>query len=139
MAHSLAGRSVGDVLVEFWGPHNGRNHFPSNDAPAPQARGQLFGADAATTVLLEECTTLVIQGTNNSNAIGSFPVRGGKIVLSQDPADWATVATFTVAGGLILAALTPRDDQYGLRLRISAVPASPDPLVGSIELATEWS
>lgn len=139
MSHKLAGRQLDDVLVEFWGPHLGRNHFPSNDATAPQARGQLFGADAATTVVLEENTTLELIGTNNSGAIGSIPVRGAKLLPTRDPADWAVIGTFTVVAGLVVVALTPTADPHGLRLRISSVPASPDPLTGGIELATEWS
>ena len=142
MSHSLAGRNVDEVLVEFWGPITGRNHFPALGAAAPQAQGQLTGADPATVVVLESCTTLVMVGTNNSNAIGSTPVRGGKLVLSQDPADWAAVgAPMTVAAGLLTLVLPVGTTiaPVGLRLRIDAVPAGPDPLVGGVDLATQWN
>ena len=139
MSHSLAGKKLNDVLVELWGAHLGRNHFPSNDAPAPQIRGQLFGADAATTVVLEQNLVLEIVGTNNSGAIGSTPVRGGKILPTRTATDWTIIGAFTVATGMVVVLPPASVDPYGLRLRISAIPASPDPLVGGIELATEWS
>ena len=33
MSHKLAGRDVDDVLVEFYGPHTGRNYFETTVAP----------------------------------------------------------------------------------------------------------
>lgn len=142
MSHKLAGRRVDDVLVEFLGPIEGRNHFPTLGTGTPELSGQLFAADPATTVLVEECTTILIQGTNNSNAIGSTPVRGGKVVFSQDPGDWVTIGTLTVAA-LLVTGITPTvgtpEAPVAIRLRIDAVPAGPDPLEGSVELVTQWA
>ena len=145
MGHSLNGKRVDDILVEFLGPIDGRNHYPAFGAAVPQAQGQMFGADPATTVLLEECSTLVMIGTNNSNAIGSSPVRGGKLVFSRDPADWSAVgAPLTVAAGLLVFPLTvgTTDTPVAYRLRVSAAPAVGPAfisLAGSVELATQWN
>lgn len=140
MGHSLAGRQDDDILIEIHGPQIGRNHFPALGAGAPEVRIQLFGADPATTVILEECTTLEMVGTNNSNAIGSAPVRGGKLEFSRDPGDWAAVgAAVAVADGLVVRTPGVTTELRGLRIRIESVPASPDPLVGSVEMATDWN
>ena len=133
----MLGKDAGDVLVEFWGPHIGRNYFeqPTTAVP-PQLRFQIFGADASTTVILEENTTLEFRGTNNSNAVGSKPLRGGTLFLTSD--GWGAVgAAIDVADGLVTRTLTARISPYGLRVRV--VVAGGDPVDGSVEVATEWN
>jgi hypothetical protein len=140
MSHNLAGRQLNDVLVEFYGPLNGRSYHPVTPAALPQFTGQLFGADPATRVVLEQCTTMVIQGSNNSSAIGSTPVRGAKLVFSQNPTDWVVAGTYSVVAGKVVTVATIGTTivPVGVRLRISVVPAGSDPLTGSVALISQW-
>jgi len=136
MSHSLLGKAVDDVLAQFWGPHEGRNYFTTT--VVPQLRIQVFGSDPATSVVVEENTTLEFRGSNNSNAIGSFPVRGAKLFPTTNPADWTIIGgPVLVASGLVVVALTARPDPYGIRVRVSATGG--DPVVGSVVVATEWN
>lgn len=136
MSHSLLGKDVDDVLVEFWGPHEGRNYFITG--VAPQLRLQVFGADAADEVTVEENTTLEIVGTNNSGAIGSSPVRGGKLLPTRAAGDWVALGTAQVSDGLVTIALTARANPYGIRVRVST---KTDGVAGDggVEVATEWN
>ena len=145
MSHKLVGKNVDDAIIEFWGPHNGRNYFST---ATPQLRIQLFGADAATDLQVEENTTLVLKGTNNSNAMGSQPandvysheVRGAKIDVEREAGTvWAPLGgLIDVAAGLVVIALTARDDPYVIRVRIDALGATL-PVPGEVEIATEWN
>lgn len=91
MSHWLLGKDVDDILVEFYGPHTGRNYFESSIPP--QLSVQLSGAYPGDSVVVEVNTTLEFVGTNNSNAIGSTPVRGGKMEPTRDPTDWVAVSS----------------------------------------------
>lgn len=91
MSHRLLGKNVDDILVEVYGPHTGRNYFAV--AIPPQLSVQLFGAHPGDSVVVEKNTTLEIIGTNNSNAIGSKPVRGGSLEPTRDPADWIAISS----------------------------------------------
>jgi hypothetical protein len=91
MSHGLLGKDINDILVEFYGPHTGRNYFEA--AILPQLSVQLFGAYPGDSVVVEKNTTLEMIGTNNSNAIGSKPVRGGKLEPTRTPADWVAVSS----------------------------------------------
>jgi len=138
MRHRLLGAEIDDVLVEFWGPHIGRNYFEQPTPAIPQIRMQVFGADAATTVILEQNTTLEFRATNNSNAIGSNPMRGGKLLPTRDAGDWAAVgAAIAVGDGLVVRTPAIVGDPNGLRVRVTAVGG--DPVDGSVEVATEWN
>lgn len=140
MAHSLLGKDVDDILVEFYGPHIGRNYFA--DTVAPQLQIQVFGADPADEVTVEKNIELEMVGTNNSGAIGSKPVRGGKLMLTREPGDWTPVgggdATPTVADGLVVIPLVAEDFEHGIRVRVSvkALGRAGD---GSVEVATQWN
>ncbi len=139
MGHRLLGKKVDDILVEFWGPHIGRNFFeqPTTAVP-PQLRIQVFGADAGTTVILEENTTLEFRATNNSGAVGSNPMRGGKLLPTRAAGDWSAIgAAVSIASVLQTRLLTARTNPYGLRVRVTAVGG--DPVDGSVEVATEWN
>ena len=136
MGHKLLGKDVDDILVEFYGPHVGRNHFETT--VAPQLQIQVFGADAADEVTVEKNTTLVMVGTNNSNAIGSSPVRGGKLEPSRVPANWSALGTATVGDGLVVIALPPEDFEHGIRVRVTTKTNGRQG-DGSVEVATQWN
>lgn len=141
MSHSLSGKRAGDVLTEFWGPHNGRNYFVQAAAAVdPQLRFQIFGTDSGTTIIVEENTTLEFVGTNNSGAIGSSPVRGAKLLPTRAAADWTEIgvgAPYDITNGLVTLTLTARDNPYGIRVRVVAIGG--DPERGSVAVATEWN
>lgn len=137
MAHRLLGKDVDDILVEFYGPHTGRNYFEAT--VAPQLTVQLHGADAADAVIIEKNVVLEMIGTNNSNAIGSTPVRGAKLEPTRTPGDWVTVAT--ILGATVtptVVALAAEDFEHGIRARISV---KTDGRVGdgSFSCATQWN
>lgn len=135
MSHSLLGKEVDDVLVEFLGPHTGRNYFETT--VTPQLSVRVFGADPATEVTVEQNVTLEFIGTNNSGAIGSKPVRGAKLLPTRTPGDWVAIATATIADGLVVVPLSAEDFANGVRVRVSAVGG--DPVDGSVEVATQWN
>jgi len=137
MGHSLLGKDVDDILIEFYGPHTGRNYFETT--VSPQLQLQVFGADPADSVIVERNTTLIMFGTNNSNAIGSTPVRGGKLEPSRVPADWVAVgAAVTVGDGLVTRALPAEDFEHGVRVRV--VTKTDGRLgAGSVTVATQWN
>ena len=138
MGHRLLGKEVDAVLTEFWGPHIGRNYFEQPTPAVPQVRIQVFGADATTTVILEQNTTLEFRGTNNSSAVGSTPLRGGKLLPTRDSGDWAAVgAAIAVSDGLVVRTPSIEVNPNGLRVRL--VVAGGDPVDGSVEVATEWN
>lgn len=143
MGHNLAGKRVDDIVVEILGPVTGRNHFPALGAAAPSMQVQMFGADPVTTIQVETCTTLEIRGTNNSNAIGSVPVRGGKLLFSRDAADWSPLgAPLLVASGLVVLAppAGTTDAPIAIRARVTVVPAAAgQESVGSFVMGTLWS
>ena len=137
MAHSLLGKDVDDILVEFYGPHTGRNYFETT--VAPQLQIQVFGADPGDEVTVEKNDTLEIVGTNNSGAIGSKPVRGGKLLPTRTPGDWAPLAVdLTVADGLVVVALPAEDFEHAVRVIITTkvLGRAGD---GSVEVATQWN
>jgi hypothetical protein len=137
MAHSLLGKDVDDILIEFYGPHTGRNYF--EDTVAPQLQIQVFGADAGDSVIVEKNIVLEMIGTNNSGAIGSKPVRGGKLEPTRTPGDWAAVgAAILVGSGLVVRALAAEDFEHGIRVRVvtKTLGRLGD---GSVELATQWN
>ena len=137
MSHSLLGKDVDDILVEFYGPHTGRNYFESSIVP--QLSIQIFGADAADAVVVEKNIVLEIIGTNNSNAIGSTPVRGGKLEPTRTPANWIAIgAAVLVGSGLVVKALAAEDFAHGIRVRISAKTNGRQG-DGGVEVATQWS
>lgn len=137
MSHNLLGKDVDDILVEFYGPHTGRNYFETT--VAPQLQIQVFGADAADSVIVEKNVTLEMIGTNNSGAIGSTPVRGGKLEPTRTPANWVAVgAAVLVGSGLVVKALPAEDFEHGIRVRIS-VKTNGRQGAGSVELATQWN
>lgn len=130
MSHKLSGKAVDDVLVEWWGPHTDRNYFA---AAAPRLLVVLRGTG---TVIIEENTTLEIVGTNNSNAVGSVPIRGGKVLPTRDAGDWGPLATVTQASSsptpqVVAVAASPT--AKGLRARVSAVGE------GAIEIVSDWN
>ncbi len=138
MGHRLLGAEVDDVLVEFWGPHIGRNYFEQPTPAVPQIRIQVLGANAGTSVILEQNTTLEFRGTNNSNAVGSTPLRGGKLLPTRLAANWAAVgAAIDVTDGLVVRTPAIVGDPNGLRVRVVTVAG--DPVDGSVEVATEWN
>ena len=137
MAHSLLGKDADDILVEFYGPHTGRNYFEVT--VAPQLQIQVFGADSADSVIVEKNVLLEMIGTNNSNAIGSKPVRGGKLEPSRTPGDWTPVgAAISIGSGLVVRALAAEDFKHGIRVRIvsKTLGRQGD---GSVEVATQWN
>lgn len=140
MAHSLLNKDVDDILVEFYGPHTGRNYFEVT--VVPQLQIQVFGADPLDEVTVEKNVTLEIRGTNNSGAIGSKPVRGGKLVPTRTPTAWTPIggasSTPTVADGLVTIALPAEDFAHGIRVRVSVktLGRAGD---GSVEVATQWN
>ena len=137
MSHSLLGKDVDDILVEFYGPHTGRNYFESTIAP--QLSIQIFGADAADAVVVEKNTTLEMIGTNNSNAIGSTPVRGGKLEPTRTPANWVPIGGAVLIGsGLVVKALPAEDFEHGIRVRIT-VKTNGRQGDGGVEVATQWN
>ena len=137
MSHSLLGKDVDDILVEFYGPHTGRNYFEATIAP--QLSIQLFGADALDAVVVEKNVVLEIIGTNNSNAIGSTPVRGGKLEPTRTPANWLPLgAPILIGSGLVVVALPAEDFEHGIRVRVS-VKTDGRLGDGSVELATQWN
>ena len=137
MSHSLLGKDVNDILVEFYGPHTGRNYFEAT--VAPQLSIQVFGADALDAVVVEKNTTLEIIGTNNSNAIGSTPVRGGKLEPTRTPANWVPIGGAVLIGsGLVVKALTAEDFEHGIRVRVT-VKTNGRQGNGGVEVATQWN
>ena len=136
MAHSLLNKDVDDILVEFHGPHIGRNYFAV--AVAPQLSIQVFGADPLDEVEVQVNTTLELAGTNNSNAIGSKPVRGGKLKATRAAADWATLDTAIVGDGLVIVPLAPEDFAHSIRV-IVIVKTLGRQGDGSVEVATQWN
>jgi hypothetical protein len=137
MSHSLLGKDVDDILVEIYGPHTGRNYFETT--VVPQLSIQIFGADAADAVVVEKNVVLEIIGTNNSNAIGSTPVRGGKLEPTRTPANWIAIGGAVLIGsGLVVKALTAEDFEHGIRVRVSAKTNGRQG-DGSVELATQWN
>lgn len=136
MSHSLLGKDVDDILVEFYGPHTGRNYFEAT--VAPQLSIQVFGADAADEVTIEKNVVLEMIGTNNSNAIGSKPVRGGKLEPTRTPGDWAPLGTALIGSGLVVIALPAEDFEHGIRVRVT-VKTDGRLGDGSVELATQWN
>jgi hypothetical protein len=136
MSHSLLGKDVDDILVEFYGPHTGRNYFEAT--VAPQLSIQVFGADAADEVTIEKNVVLEMIGTNNSNAIGSTPVRGGKLEPTRTPSDWAPLGTALIGSGLVVIALPAEDFEHGIRVRVT-VKTDGRLGDGSVELATQWN
>lgn len=138
MGHRLLGKDVDDILVEFYGPHQNRNYHEGAPAPVvPQMSIQVFGADAGDEVTVEKNTTLEFIGTNNSNAIGSTPVRGGKLEPTRDPADWVALGTATIGDGLVVIALPTEEQEHGIRVRITAKTNGRQG-DGSVEVATQW-
>ena len=136
MAHSLLNKDVDDILVEFHGPHIGRNYFETT--VVPQLSIQVFGADPADEVEVQVNTTLEMAGTNNSGAIGSKPVRGGKLKATRAVADWATLDTAVVGDGLVVVALAPEDFEHSIRV-IVIVKTLGRQGDGSVEVATQWN
>ncbi len=137
MSHSLLNKDVDDILVEFYGPHTGRNYFAVT--VAPQLQLQVFGADPGDSVIVEKNTTLEMFGTNNSNAIGSKPVRGGKLRPTRAPADWVAVGPAVLVGsGLVIRALPAEDFEHGIRVRVLAKTLGRQG-DGSVEVATQWN
>lgn len=137
MSHSLLNKDAGDVLVEFYGPHTGRNYFETT--VVPQLQIQVFGADPADSVIVEKNTTLEIVGTNNSGAIGSKPVRGGKLRPTREATEWVAVgAAVLVSSGLVIRALPAEDFEHGIRVRVVAKTLGRQG-DGSVELATQWN
>jgi len=137
MSHSLLGKDVDDILVEFYGPHTGRNYFESTIAP--QLSIQVFGADAADEVVVEKNVVLQMIGTNNSNAIGSTPVRGGKLEPTREATDWIAIGGAVLIGsGLVVKALTAEDFEHGIRVRVS-VKTNGRQGNGGVEVATRWN
>ena len=137
MAHSLLNKDVDDILVEFYGPHVGRNYFETT--VVPQLQIQVFGADAGDSVIVEKNTTLEIVGTNNSGAIGSKPVRGGKLRPTRDATDWIAVGAVVLVGsGLVIRALPAEDFEHGIRVRVVAKTLGRQG-DGSVEVATQWN
>jgi hypothetical protein len=137
MSHSLLGKDVDDILVEFYGPHTGRNYFEIT--VAPQLSLQLFGADAADSVIVEKNVVLEMIGTNNSNAIGSTPVRGGKLEPTRTPTDWIAVGAAVLVGdGLVVRALPAESFEHGIRVRIVAKTLGRQGN-GGVEVATQWN
>jgi hypothetical protein len=136
MSHSLLGKDVDDILVEFHGPHIGRNYFETT--VVPQLSIQVFGADPADEVEVQVNTTLEMAGTNNSGAIGSKPVRGGKLKATRDSGDWAVEATVTVGDGLIVVPLSAEDFANSVRV-IVTVKTLGRQGDGSVEVATQWN
>jgi hypothetical protein len=136
MAHRLLGKDVDDILVEFYGPHTGRNYFETS--VVPQLSIQVFGADAADEVTVEKNDTLEIIGTNNSGAIGSKPVRGGKLEPTRTPGDWAPLGTAEVGDGLVVIVLPAEDFEHGIRVRIT-VKTNGRQGDGGVEVATQWN
>lgn len=137
MAHSLLNKDVDDILVEFYGPHTGRNYFETT--VVPQLQIQVFGADAGDSVIVEKNVVLEIFGTNNSNAIGSKPLRGGKLRPTRTPGDWVAVgAAVLVSSGLVIRVLPAEDFEHGIRVRVvtKTLGRQGD---GSVELATQWN
>ena len=136
MSHRLLGKDVNDILVEFYGPHNRRNYFEVSIPP--QLSVQLFGAYPGDSVVVEKNTTLEFIGTNNSNAIGSKPVRGGKLEPTRTPTDWVAVgAPVLIGSGLQLRALPAEDFKHGIRVRVvsKTLGSQGD---GGVEVATQW-
>lgn len=136
MSHSLLGKDVDDILVEFYGPHTGKNYFETTIVP--QLSIQVFGADAADEVTVEKNTVLEMIGTNNSNAVGSKPVRGGKLEPTRTPGDWAALDTAVVGDGLVVVSLPAEDFEHGIRVRITVKTLGRQG-DGSVELATQWN
>ena len=137
MAHSLEGKDVDDVLVAFHGPHTGRNYFESS--VAPQLSIQVFGADPGDSVIVEQNVTLRFVGTNNSNAIGSSPVRGAKLNVTTDPDDWVAVGGAVAVGdGLVTRVLSAEDFENGVRVRVVTKTLG-RPGKGSVAVATQWN
>ena len=137
MSYSLLGKDVDDILVEFYGPQTGRNYFAAT--VAPQLSIQVFGADAADSVIVEKNVVLEMIGTNNSGAIGSKPVRGGKLEPSRTPTDWVPVgAAILVGSGLVVRALVAEDFEHGIRVRVVTKTLGREG-DGSVELATQWN
>jgi hypothetical protein len=136
MSHKLLGRNVDDVLIEFYGPHTGRNYFETT--VAPQLSVLLSSATPGDTIVIEKNTTLEMVGTNNSNAIGSTPVRGGKLMPTRTPGDWATLATIVAGDPLTVVALLAEDFEHGIRVRIT-VKSLGVLGPGGVEVATQWN
>jgi len=136
MSHSLLGKDVDDILVEFYGPHTGRNYFEATIAP--QLSIQVFGADALDEVTVEKNVVLEMIGTNNSNSIGSKPVRGGKLEPTRTPADWGPIGTATVADGLVVIVLAAEDYEHGIRVRVTTKTDGRQG-DGGVEVATQWN
>jgi hypothetical protein len=136
MSHSLLGKDVDDILVEFYGPQTGRNYFETTIVP--QLSIQVFGADALDEVTVEKNTTLEVIGTNNSGAIGSKPVRGGKLEPTRDPGDWGALDTAVVGDGLVVVSLPAEDFKHGIRVRVTEKTNGRQG-DGSVEVATQWN
>lgn len=137
MSHKLLGKDVDDILVEFYGPHTGRNYFETT--VIPQLSIQVHGANALDSVIVEKNTTLQMIGTNNSNAIGSTPVRGSKLEPTRVPTDWVAVgAPVLVGSGLQIRALPAEDFEHGIRVRV-VVKTDGRLGDGSVSVATQWN
>ena len=88
-------------------------------------------------MVVEKNTVLEMVGTNNSNAIGSTPLRGGKLMPTRTPGDWATLATITAGDPLTVVALPAEDFEHGIRVRVSVKSSPLDG--GSVSVATQWN
>ena len=136
MSHSLLGKDVDDVLVEFYGPHTGRNYFST---VAPQLSIQVSGANPLDSVIVEKNTTLALMGTNNSNAIGSTPVRGGKLLPTRESGDWTPIGAAELVGdGLQIRALPAESFEHGIRVRV-IVKTDGTQGNGGVDVATQWN
>lgn len=137
MSHKLLGKDVNDILVEFYGPHTGRNYFEAT--VAPQLSIQVHGANPLDSVIVEKNVVLEMIGTNNSNAIGSTPVRGGKLEPTRVATDWIAVgAPVLVGSGLQIRALPAESFEHGIRIRV-VVKTDGTLGDGSVSVATQWN
>lgn len=130
MSQKLINKPLDSILLEWYGPHVGRNYFST---VTPQLIVSLFGTGE---IVIETTTVFTIRGTNNSNAIGSVPVRGGKLFASRDPGDWSILATIdssTSTPAPQIVTLTPTTTHQALRARVTGTGT------GSVTIVSDWS
>lgn len=106
----LIGKAVGDKLVEYLGPIEGRNYNINGSSPVPTLTIQLFGTGE---VLIEETQTREIKGNSGNNAFTyeSLP----------DDTTWATITTIVGNAAPVTVPVTADPNFSAIRATVATV------------------
>lgn len=118
---NLAGKNVGDQIVEILGPITGRNYNIHGTSPAPTIDVAVFGSG---TVQVEQTQTPIIRGNSGTNLFTTDTI--------PDSSTWAAL------GGPITGStpvtLTPTADNTFAAIRVVVSGAGK----GSVIVKTNW-